>query len=228
MKNKQKTKESVLFPAGTIIEIIGNVASGKTTTSRLIPRISSMRYVDVDIYEKNPFLPHLLKNPDRWSFTTELHFAYERSKQLGKIIKMKEFESLVLDSGFDSGFYVYSRNGFVQKFMNEHEWHLLSKIYEQFMHNAPPITATIFLEVPVKALMDRIWTRGRKHEEDYSRSYVKQLQERINEYKQEMIALKKRKHIVTYHQLEDRIEFHGKEHPKIKALLEQLKDHQPT
>lgn len=220
----KKTKP-VLFPVGTIIEIVGNVASGKTTTSRLIPRLSSLTYVDVDIYEKNPFLPHLLKNPERWSFTTELHFTYERSKQLGKIIKMKEFESLVLDSGFDMNFYVYSGNGYVQKFMNEHEWHLLSKIYGEFMHNAPPIFATIFLDVPVKTLMERIWNRGRKHEEDYPRSYVLQLNERIKEYKQEMIALKKRKYVVTYHQLEKRIEFHGKEHPKIKELLEKLKDY---
>jgi len=44
----------------------------------------------------------------------------------------------------------------------------------------------------------------------------------VDIYKRDMIALKKRKVIATYHQLTGHLEFHGKVDPKIAKLFSSL------
>lgn len=212
----------ILFPINYIIEIVGNVASGKTTTAKRIAHISSFAYMDCDVYSKNPFLPLSVKNPDRWALTNDLQFAYTRSKKIPQLLKKMEEEPMVLDAGFNMGHFVYSKASFREGNMTEDEWHLLSNIHEKLLTHIPPIQATIFLDVPVEALMERIWKRGREHEQSYSRKYVSDLQKHVDAYKQDMIALKQRKIIATYKQLEKELVFHTKADTKIAKLISLL------
>jgi deoxyadenosine/deoxycytidine kinase len=224
MKKVTHNKETsyILFPANFVIEILGNVASGKTTISRQIARMSSLAYVNWDVYTKNPFLQRYVKNPRRWAFSTELSFSFERSKKVAQILKQMESEPLVLDSGFDMGMYVYAKAGYKDGDMNEEEWKLLTDIHQKLIIHAPRIDAAIFMDVPIEVLMKRMWERGREHEQHYSRKYIEGTQQRIEEYKNDMIALNKRRVVATYHQLEKQLEFHTKEDKKIQHLFELL------
>jgi deoxyadenosine/deoxycytidine kinase len=209
----------MLFPANFVIEILGNIAAGKTTTSRNIAKISSFAYVDCDVYTKNPFLELAVKGPRRWAFTNELNFSYERARKIPHVLKLIQSEPLVLDSGFDMGHFVYAKNGYVNEDMTDEEWKLLTNLHQKLIIHAPRIDAAIFLDVPIDLLMKRMWERGREHEQHYSRKYIEDTQSRIEEYKNDMIALKKRKVIATYHQLEKKLEFHTKEDKKIEKLF---------
>lgn len=218
-KTLSSERKVPLFPAGMIIEIVGNVASGKTTAARTLARISDFEYIDIDVYTKNPFLKLFVEDPKRWTFTNDLFFSHIRSQQIPQMQKKMTFSPLLLDSSLDMGIYVYSKNCFNQGKMNKHEWDFLQKLHKALTQKAPLIYATVFIDVPVKDIMTRIASRGRVHEQEYSAKYVSQLQECLDEYRQDMIALKTRKIIATFHQLERRLEFHTKEDNKIKKLF---------
>jgi deoxyguanosine kinase len=204
------------------MEILGNIAAGKTTTSRHIARISSFAYIDCDIYSKNPFLSLAAKEPKRWAFTNELYFSTQRAKKIPKVLNLSQSEPLVLDSGCDMGHYVYAKARYLAEDMTCDEWELLAHLHQKLLIHAPTIDVAIFLDVPLDTLMQRIWKRGREHEQHYSKKYLEEAQQRIEEYKNDMIALKKRKTIATYHQLERELEFHTKEDKKLKELFAQL------
>jgi deoxyadenosine/deoxycytidine kinase len=215
--NKETTY--MLFPANYNIEILGNVAAGKTTTSRNIAKISSFAYVDCEVYSKNPFLALAAKAPRRWGFTNELNFSYERARKIPYVLKQMQSEALVFDSGFDMGHFVYAKSNYLAGDMTEDEWRFLTNLHQKLITHVPVIHASIFLHIPIDVLMKRMWDRGREHEQHYSKKYVENAQERIEEYKNDIIALKKRKVIATYHQLEKRLEFHTKEDRKIEKLF---------
>lgn len=222
MQSTVYSKPVPLFPAGTIIEVIGNVASGKTTATRKIAQATTFEYIDIDVYAKNPFLPLFVKDPKRWTFTNDLYFSLIRSQQIPVMLKRMTFSPLILDSSLDMGIYVYSKSCYIQGKMTLGEWEFLQKLHKTLLQKEPTVYATIFIDVPINALMDRIARRGRTHEQDYTRKYVTQLQERLDEYKKDMTALKTRKIVATYHQLEKKIEFHGKEDKKISKLFDLL------
>lgn len=209
----------MLFPANYNIEILGNIAAGKSTLSRSIAKISSFAYVDCEVYSKNPFLPLATKSPKRWAFTTELNFSYERAKKIPHVLKLMQSEALVLDSGFDMGHFVYAKASHLIKDLTDDEWKFLTELHQKLIIHAPQIHASIFIDVPIDILIKRMWDRGRAHEQNYSKKYLEDAQERIEEYKNDMIALKKRRVIATYYQLEKRLEFHTKEDIKIKKLF---------
>ncbi len=217
-----KNKPQALFPAGIIIEVIGNVASGKTTATKKTAQLTTFEYIDIDVYTKNPFLPLFVEDPKRWTFTSDLYFSLIRSQQIPLMLKRMTFAPLILDSSLDMGMYVYSKSCFLQGKMTQDEWIFLQKSHKTLMQKEPPVYATIFIDVPIDALMNRIIRRGRAHEQDYTRKYVLQLQERLDEYKQDMIALKTRKVVATYHQLEKKLQFHGKEDKKLEKLFSLL------
>ena len=214
--------KAVLFPAGSLIEVVGNVASGKSTTAKDIAKYSNLFYADLSVHEKNPFLQLFVKKPKRWTFQTNLHFSTERARKLSKALKKTTFEPLVLDPGFDMGLHVYSRASYLMGDMTREEWELLEKLHNQLLEEQPKIYATIFLDVPIPALLQRIHLRGRRHELQYSKKYLELLDKSLHEYKRELIALKARKVVITYTQLVKDIQFHGKVDPKLEKILKVL------
>lgn len=216
------TSSSVTFPKGTIIEILGNVASGKTTTALNIPKVSNFQYIDIDIYAQNPFLEDYVKKPERWTFTSDLFFSFERSKQIDLVKEAIKQDPVVLDSGFDMGMAVYTKSCFRQNKMNANEWTFFQNLHKSLMKYTPPLYASIFIEVPIDVLMDRIVKRGRSHEQNYTKEYLIQLQEGLDEYRENLIINKSRSVIVSYRELEKAHVFDKGQDEKISQILKKL------
>lgn len=218
-----KTDKVFLFPASTIIEVVGNAASGKTTAAKAIARKTTCEYIPVNMYAKNPFVDETAVHPARWTFTNHLYFSYLRSQQIPEIIKTMNLSPVVLDSGLDVGLYVYTKNSFLQGTISKDEWKFFQKLHTILMGKTPPIYATIFMHVSIEDSMKRIRDRGRPHEQNYSWRYIENLHDRLKEYKNDLVALNSRKVVATYFQKENRLEFHTKEDKKIKTLFELIK-----
>lgn len=216
------------FPEGKIIEILGNVASGKTTTSLNIPKVSNFHYVDIDIYAQNPFLEDYVKDPKRWTFTSDLFFSFERSKQIELVAEAIGQNPVVLDSGFDMGMAVYAKSCFRQNKMTANEWTFFQNLHKSLMKDVPPLYTSIFIEVPIEILMSRIRKRGRFHEQDYTKEYLIQLQEGLDEYRENLIINKSRNVIVTYKELEKTHTFDKGQDEKISQILKKLEEMLPT
>ncbi|MBI2033333.1 MAG: deoxynucleoside kinase [Candidatus Levybacteria bacterium] len=213
----------ILFPADTIIEVVGNVGSGRTTICKKIAKISNLNCHLIKTHTTNPFLSKYVKNQERWAFTTDVQFTYERAKQVHQIVRHLKESPLIIDNSFDMHLYVYSKNEYLEGEMNQDEWELLQKIQRELLRETPPITATIFLDVPIDMIMKRIEERAREHELEYSKKYLTQLQDRIAEYRKDLIALKKRKTIATYNRVAKELTFHTSPNPSIKKLFQVFK-----
>lgn len=190
------SQPAITFPTPYIIEVIGNVAAGKTTFAKKIAKLSNAVYIDTDLYLENPFLSLYVHQPKRWAFSTGIQFSHQRAQRIDYIMKKMAESPIVLDHGFHMGINVYSRHEFLEERMTDDEWKLLQSVHEALMKSAPEIALTVFLDVPVPILMERIKQRGRKHEQEYSTRYVTQLEKRFHEYRD---TLKKKKHaLLTY------------------------------
>ena len=218
------TPTPIDFPNNTVIEILGNVASGKTTVSLNIPKVSNFHYVDIDIYAQNPFLSDYVKDSKRWTFTSDLFFSFERAKQISIVKEAMEQNPVVLDSGFNMGMAVYTRSCFHQNKLNPEEWAFFQTLHTNLMKDAPPLYASIFIEAPIEILMARIKKRGRLHEQNYTKEYLLQLQEGLDEYKENLLTNKSRNIIMTYHELEKTYVFDRGNDPKITNVLKKLEE----
>jgi len=206
------------LPQNTIIEIVGNVGTGKTTFSRMLAKKLEIKYLDIDPFVENPFLPLYVKNRKKWAFATALHFSYSRSKLISNVIATKPLP-IVLDHGFNSGLFMYPRASYKLGEMTKNEWEFLKEIHYKLMESLPPITISIFLTLNSKTIVKRLKKRGRPHEAHYSQKYIEQLQKGLDEYKNKLKKEKLRDTIIELNPSRNTINFHGKSNILIENAL---------
>lgn len=214
------------FPKGTLVEIVGNVASGKTTLSKLLPQFTNLIYQDTDLFENNPFMVPSVVDPKRWVFTEELYFYYLRSKRIPEVLKALNKSPLVLDQGFHMPLFMYTDNRLRQKHMTRHEWEFIHKLFDHLTSEAPTPEIVIYLDVPIPELSRRMDIRGRvkerKHEKLYTDLYLKQLNRGLLDYVESMKTNKKTKSVIVFNQKKLLFETTGKKQEKLIDILEHL------
>jgi deoxyadenosine/deoxycytidine kinase len=191
-------KTYIPFPQNTCIEILGAPASGKTTITDWLTHYTNCRSVDIDKYIHNPFLKENSDDPGRWSFATGLCFSYERAKEIPRVEKTLKTSPVVLDSGFDMGIQVYSKNRYIHHEMTRNEWKLLQSIHSTLMGHKKLVTTSVFIDIPIPLLYSRILKRNRLHEHTYTPMFLTQLHARLNEYYRYLQKHTLRETIVIY------------------------------
>ena len=220
LSNNMKTtaqKEQAILDSNHIIEVVGNVGSGKTTLAQKIAKSFRATYIDVDPYTANDFLSAYSKDKSRWAFTTALQFSVERSKIIQKVNELKK--SVVLDHGFDSGLFMYPWTSYKTGEMNKQEWIFLQKLHYEFMKNLPIITTTIFIHASTSTIIKRLAERGRAHEKHYTKEYVVRLQKGVNQYKKILIKERSRKNIIEISNSGSTVVICGNNIPELDELL---------
>ena len=203
-----------------IIEVIGIVASGKTTLSKKLATLLQMEYVDIDLYLDNPILTSVSSNRERFSFVTGLHFSYERSKKIQDVQKLMKKRSVILDQGFDMGLYTYSANAFQQKLMTKEEYEFLVTLHKDFMKDSPIIDTTIILDPSIESIFSRIKNRGREHEKQYSAQYIRGLMAEFHKYINVLQSGRSRKTVIICSSNKE-IYTIGKKQEKLVTILKQ-------
>lgn len=208
---------NIALPKNTIVEVVGNVGTGKTTLSKKLAKKLGAKYIDVDPFVENPFLQLYVKNRKKLAFTTALHFSYSRSELIPKVTTTLP-SPIILDHGFESGLFMYPLSSFQLGEMTEDEWEFLQKIHAKLMEKLPPVTISIFLNLDSKSIMERLKKRGRQHEALYSQKYIEQLQKGLDEYKKLLIKKRLRKSIFSYNQ-DGILDFYGKRNTILEDAL---------
>lgn len=186
------------------ITIIGNIASGKSTLTRLLTKQLKARQIPADsLFRVNPFFPLALNDRPRWSLASDLWFFYERLKLERKIPQRLKTHHVIVDSGLPMSF-VYARSRLISGYLTQNEWELYKSIHDELLPTAQFPDTIIYLKTPVEIILKRIHRRRRQFElKHYTAKYLRGLGKSL-----EMVVKKLQKHGIRIVSVEtNRIDF---------------------
>ena len=158
------------------IAVEGPIGVGKTSLANLISKELGARLV-LEQFEENPFLPEFYKDPERYSFQTQLFFLLQRYRQQQELKQVDMFQNLLITD------YLFVKDRlFASLNLNEKEMHLYDTVANLLEKNIIRPDLVIYLQADTDTLMNNIVRRGREMEEDISKDYIDALRQVYTEY----------------------------------------------
>lgn len=153
------------------IAVEGAIGVGKTTLCKRIAEHFSAELV-LESPNDNPFLEDFYQDPKRFAFKTQVFFLVQRVEQLKQLYKTVDYGQLFLSD------YVLAKELiFAELTLDEQEFSLYKKLYEQLSNDLPKPDLVIYLQAPIETLVERIRTRARNYEQKIELSYLTALHE---------------------------------------------------
>lgn len=169
--------------------IVGNVASGKSTATKIITNKLNAQKIDADdlFQTLDPFSKLYLENMSRWALTNELWLTVERVKLIQESMKKTDKDLVVIDSGLLMS-WVYTYGHYLNGVISADEWNLFENIYTKLCGEVINKMLVVRLRYDVPVLMQRLQARGRLYElEFYTPEYLEQIEKGL-------VALEKKLH----------------------------------
>ena len=161
------------------IAIAGNIGAGKTTLTRMLarfygwePRFESVTY--------NPYLEDYYKDISRWSFCLETYFLKERFKDLLSV--QRATHTIIQDRSLYEGVFVFVRNNYLRGDLSERDYTTYMELFNNLKNLIRLPDMLIYLRKSVPALIEQIQKRGRDYEQMMQIDYLKDLNERYEEF----------------------------------------------
>ncbi len=146
------------------ITVIGNIASGKSTITRLLAQSLNAELVQADeFYKTNPFFQDAVVDRSRWSLASDIWFLMKRVEMAKQIETLLATKDVVQDSGLLMS-WVYANSRIDAGYMNSKETELYNMLFTSLTQNIPKEHIVIFLNIPVEILKKRIVHRNRDFE----------------------------------------------------------------
>lgn len=160
------------------IAVMGTLGSGKTTAARLLSGELQVPLIEENV-SGNAFLPRFYKDMKRWAFHSQTYFLMEKIRQLVASKMMLEHDGVVQDTPIVQDVYSYAKAQHELGNMDDAEWDLYQKIYEEFSQNLPKPSLIVFLDTSIPEVEKRIAKRGRSFEQSIPTEYLTLL-DRLN------------------------------------------------
>lgn len=156
---------SKVSPEYIVVE--GPIGVGKTTLARRLSEALGMELL-LESASDNPFLPKFYQDPKAAALPTQLHFLFQRVRQMESLRQTDMFKpSLIAD------FLVQKDRLFAGITLNDHELDLYNQVYSRLTLEAPAPDLVIYLQASVDDLIRRVYERGIDFERNISERYLK-------------------------------------------------------
>ena len=161
------------------IAIAGNIGAGKTTLTRMLARYYGWepRFESVTF---NPYLEYYYKDIPRWSFCLETYFLKERFKDMLSVLEAKH--TIVQDRSLYEGVFVFVRNNYLRGDLSERDYTTYMELFNNLKSLIRLPDMLIYLRKSVPALIEQIQRRGRDYEQMMQIDYLKDLNDRYEEF----------------------------------------------
>ena len=157
--------------APEFIVVEGPIGVGKTSLARRLAGSLSCPSL-LEQAEENPFLERFYQDTGAAAFPAQLHFLFQRSRQLDQLRQRDLFASrLVADFMFDKD------RLFAELNLAREELALYDEVYRRLSMEAPKPDLIVYLQAPVDVLMQRVRRRDRAIEKTLSADYLERLSE---------------------------------------------------
>ncbi|MHB1176140.1 MAG: deoxynucleoside kinase [Sulfuriferula sp.] len=158
------------------IAVEGPIGAGKTSLAR---RIAAYLHADtlLEGASENPFLPRFYQDPKRHALATQLFFLFQRSGQVQDLQQSDLFRhNTVADFLLDKDLLFARLN------LDDDEFRLYQKIYDELQPKAPVPDLVIYLQARPDVLQARVLGRGIDYERNISTDYLRRLAESYTHY----------------------------------------------
>ena len=157
--------------APEFIVVEGPIGVGKTSLARRLAGSLSCPTM-LEQAEENPFLERFYQDARAAAFPAQLHFLFQRSRQLDQLRQRDLFASrLVADFMFDKD------RLFAELNLAREELALYDEVYRRLSMETPRPDLIVYLQAPVDVLMQRVRRRDRAIEKTLSADYLERLSE---------------------------------------------------
>lgn len=158
------------------IAVEGAIGVGKTTLARRLAETFNYQVL-LEQAEENPFLQRFYQSRKNAALATQLFFLFQRSQQIEDLRQDDMFEPVRV-----SDFLIDKDRLFARINLDDDEFRLYEKVYEQLTIDAPKPDLVIYLQAPVDVLTSRIQQRGISYEQVISTDYLQLLNEAYSEF----------------------------------------------
>jgi deoxyguanosine kinase len=158
------------------IVVEGPIGVGKSSLAR---RLAEHMNADtlMENAADNPFLPRFYQDPRRYALPTQLHFLFDRVRQVKYLAQGDLFRNTIV-----SDFLLDKDMLFARLNLDDDEYALYEKIYTDLRLQAPEPDLVIYLQAPVEALQERVKRRGIDFEQGMKGDYLRRLAESYSEF----------------------------------------------
>jgi len=151
------------------IVVEGPIGAGKTSlTQKLAEKLGATTLLENA--SDNPFLPKFYQEPKRYALPTQLHFLFERTRQLRDLAQGDLF-----NSGTVSDFLLDKDMLFARLNLDDDEFALYQKVYADLAPQAPTPDLVIYLQATIDSLQERVKRRGVEFERGMAADYLRGL-----------------------------------------------------
>lgn len=158
------------------IVVEGPIGAGKTSlTHKLAERFNADTLLENA--NDNPFLPRFYQEPRRYALPTQLHFLFERSRQLRELTQGDLFRA-----GTVSDFLIDKDMLFARLNLDDDEFELYQKVYADLAPQTAVPDLVIYLQAPIEALQERVNRRGIEFERGMDGDYLQRLANSYSEF----------------------------------------------
>jgi deoxyadenosine/deoxycytidine kinase len=164
-----------------LVLVAGNIASGKTSlTERLGSRLGWR--TAFESVADNPYLADFYTDMRQWSFHLQIFFLGHRAQQHLELARRPE--SAIADRSIYEDAHIFARALYHLGNLSERDYQAYRAVFDQVAAGLPHPDLLLYLQAPVRVLLERIGQRGRSIESGISREYLSLLETFYEEWMQ--------------------------------------------
>jgi deoxyguanosine kinase len=175
---QQATDDAIVLsaaPSHRFVAVEGPIGVGKTTLCKKLANTFNYHTL-LENADGNPFLERFYNN-ENVALATQLHFLFQRSKQLAELHQNDMFDPRRV-----ADFLIEKDKIFAQANLDPDEYTLYEQVYNELQPKSVRPDLVIYLQAPVDTLIERIIKRGIMSEQHINRDYLEQLNEAYSQF----------------------------------------------
>lgn len=163
------------------VGIIGTMGIGKSTLMRRLQELFGAECF-YEMVNGNPFLARAYEDPNQWALASQLAFLHQAGRQQREIKELERHVLCLQDATLESHMNVYIKVMHERGILKTNDLEVLEFVHGELIQDANAPDLYVHLAAPVEVAIERIMGRDREIERGIDTSYVRALDQAIQQW----------------------------------------------